>query len=477
MSSPISARRVATLVGDFDRSPAYLGLADALWLRIADARIPVGSRLPSERELTETLGVSRTTVTRAYTSLVERGYAEARRGAGTFACMPLGQTQTSDPSLLCAESHPTAIDLTCAAPTSPPGIAEAYQAAVTDLPAYLSGHGYYPAGVPRLQQAIAATYGVRGLPTAPDQIMVTSGGQQSVAIIARAFSGPGQRVMVETPAYPNATQALRNHGGRLVPTPVDPDGWDLDQVGRTLRRHSPALAYLIPDFQNPTGNLMSKEQRAEYAEHLHRSQTVAIVDEALVDLPLEGQQMPRPFASFARDALTVGSASKGFWGGIGIGWIRAPQAAMKRLIQARITLDLGAPVFEQLVMTRLLADPEPVLAATRARVREQRDVLADALRQQLPDWRFRLPSGGLALWCELPTDAAHALALEAERRGVILAPGPVFASAGGLSNYMRLPFARSVDDLRAAVDRLAEAWQLVATQGLSRRSNSRVLVA
>src|SRR6478735_10627192 len=123
MSRTISASRVATLVAGFDRSPAYAGLADALTLLIGDGRIGLGTRLPSERELTDALGVSRTTVTRAYAALRDAGYAEARQGAGTFTRVPGGRARAHDRALLPRPGDDEAIDLNCAAaatPTSPP---------------------------------------------------------------------------------------------------------------------------------------------------------------------------------------------------------------------------------------------------------------------------------------------------------------------------------------------------------------------
>ncbi len=477
MTPTIGASRVATLVGDFDRSPAYAGLAEAIRHLLTDGRLPVDARLPSERELTAALAVSRTTVTRAYAALVEAGYAEAHRGSGTFTRVPGGRARTHDRALLPRAGDADAIDLNCAAPVSPPGIQQAYEAAVADLPAYLSGHGYYPAGLPRLQQAIAAPYDARGLPTDPDQVMVTAGALSAASIVSAAFTAPGQRVLVETPVYPNATESLRHHGARLVGNPVDPDGWDLAVVAAGLRQHAPTLAYLIPDFQNPTGHLMPDEQREEYANHLRRARTVALVDEAHQALPLEGQGMPRPFASYAADTITLGSASKPYWGGLRLGWIRAPHPMMDRLTRARISLDLGAPVLEQLVLAHLLEGGSAVLDHHRARLREQRDVLAAAISARLPEWRFRLPGGGLALWCELPADRAVELVTEAERRGVIVAPGPVFAVEGGLNRYVRVPWTRSVAELELAVDRLAEAWAAVSQGRVSVPSRSRVMVA
>ena len=101
------------------------------------------------------------------------------------------------------------IDLNCAAHSAPPGLVEAYQRATEELPAYLSGPGYFPLGVPALQARIAAAYEARGLPTVPEQIMVTAGALAAASVVAQAFTAPGERVVVESPTYPNATQAVR----------------------------------------------------------------------------------------------------------------------------------------------------------------------------------------------------------------------------------------------------------------------------
>jgi len=480
MDRSINARRVAALVGTFDRQPAYAGLAEALVLLIGDGRIPSETRLPSERELTEALGVSRTTVTRAYAAVRDAGFAEARQGSGTYTRVPGGASRAHDRALLPRQSDRAAIDLNCAAPFAPPQIATAYAEAAARLPAYLGGHGYFPAGLPELQVAIAALYEARGLPTDPNQVMVVPGALSGVSIVAQALAGRGDRVLVDTPGYPNAAERIRAAGARLATTEVDPDGWDLEATVSRLGQVSPRLAYLIPDFHNPTGHLMSDSQRERYAAELRRRQVTPVVDESHALLALEGQDMPRPFASYAPETVTVGSTSKGFWGGLRVGWVRAPLAQMERLTAARVTLDLGVPVMEQLAVVALLEDPEPVLAEQRSRLREQRDFLVDALRARLPDWRFRVPAGGLSLWIELPGPGrglGTALADTAERHGVIIAPGPVFAPEGGLDRFVRIPFTRRVEELEAAVTGVAAAWDEVGGRRGPEGGSRRVMVA
>ena len=481
----VSPGRVARLVEGFDTSPAYGGLAEALRLAIGDARIPVGTRLPSERDLADTLALSRATVTRAYQALVASGYAEARRGAGTFAAVPGAHARAHDRALLPGNlDDPAVIDLTMAAPSASPGLASAYAAAALDLPAHLGGTGYFPSGLPELQDRLAEHYTRQGVPTRPGQILVTPGALAAAAVIARAFVARGDRVLVESPTYPNVVQALRHEGARLLPTPVGPEGWDEAELRATVSRAAPRLAYLVPDFHNPTGSLLGEEPRARLAHSLGRAGTVPVVDETLRALDLSAPSMPGPLAAHHAGALTLGSASKSHWGGLRVGWIRAPEQHVEPLVRARISLDLGVPVGEQLVLARLLEGDhagDGRHAEQLARLREQRDALADAVRTLLPDWRFRLPDGGLVLWCALPEARATALAARAERAGVLVAPGPVFAVQGGLGRFVRLSWARPAEVLRAAVERLAEAWAEVAAAGerpaAGRRTTGRVLVA
>ncbi|TIC80788.1 PLP-dependent aminotransferase family protein [Nocardioides sp. GY 10127] len=455
MQQSISASAVASLVGTLDSQPTYAALERSLRLLIGDGRIGYDVRLPSERDLTAALGLSRTTVARAYAGLRESGYAAARQGSGTYTRVPGGRSATHDHVL--SPRSEEEIDLSCAAPQAPAGLAEAFAEAADDLPAYLGGHGYFLAGLPALQESIAASYERRGLPTDPRQIVVTPGALAAAALVAVALTGQGTRVLVESPVYPNAVQALRTSGARLLPSPVDPSGWALEEVGARLRQVRPRLAYLVADFQNPTGHLMDDEQRAAYAAHLAAAGTTAVVDEAHHALRYDDVPVPLPFAAHAPGAISLGSAAKSFWGGLRLGWVRAPHALVDDLVRARLGLDLGTPVMEQLVLRRLL-DAGDVLPGHRDRLHEQRDALLDGLAEHLPSWRFHRPAGGLTVWCELPEPLAVPLAAAAEERGVAVVPGPVFALESGLSRYVRISWTRPAAQLADAVPRLAAAW-------------------
>jgi DNA-binding transcriptional MocR family regulator len=482
MNRSLSPDRLAALVGNFSRAPAYRGLRQALQELIGDGRVPIGTRLPSERAVSQVLDVSRNTVTRAYADLIAAGFATARQGSGTYAAVPLDRRRAHDRALHSrgnAHSSDGAIDLNCAASGATPGVAAAYERALSALPSYLASDGYLPSGLPALQALIAESYARRGLPTSPEQIVITSGALAGVAIVARALSRPGDRVMIESPVYPNAIEALRLGGGRPVSSPLgDPlgdEGWDLDGIEATLRQTSPHLAYLIPDFQNPTGFLMPDADRARYAAALRATRTIAVVDEALQATTLSDAYLPAPFAAHAPDAITIGSASKLYWGGLRVGWIRAARGLVERLVAARVQIDLGTSLFDQLVVAELMAASD-IATVRRMQLRQRRDALAGALREHLPGWRFRLPEGGLTLWLQLPHGSATQLAADVEPAGVHLAPGPVFSVEGGLDNWLRLPYAKPEEQLVQAVERIANAWSAASPRSAHHR-RSQPLIA
>lgn len=482
MNRSLSPERLATLVGDFSRAPAYRGLRQALQELIGDGRIPLGTRLPSERAVMHVLEVSRNTVTRAYADLVAAGFATARQGSGTYAAVPLDRRRAHDRALharMVALPSDGTIDLHCAASGATPGVAAAYERALSALPSYLASDGYLPSGLPALQALVAESFTQRGVPTSPEQIVITSGALAAIAVVARALSRPGDRVMIESPVYPNAIEALRLGGGRPVSAPLgDPlgaDGWDLDGIEATLRQTSPHLAYLIPDFQNPTGFRMSDATRARYAAALQATRTIAIVDEALQATALSDAPPPAPFAAHAPTAVTVGSVSKLYWGGLRVGWIRAARGFVDRLVAARVQLDLGTSLFDQLVVAELMGTAT-IANTRRVQLRQRRDALAAALGEHLPDWRFRLPDGGLTLWLQLPHGSATQLAADVEPAGVHLAPGPVFSVEGGLDNWLRFPYARPEEQLVQAVERIAATWS-AASPPPTRQRRSHPLIA
>jgi DNA-binding transcriptional MocR family regulator len=436
------------------RLPEYAALAGAVRGLLRDARLSLGVRLPAERELADALAISRTTVTAAYRELRESGHLTSRRGAGSWTALPGGQRLVGA-GLWTSDRETDALDLSCAVLPAPTSLGEAAAEAMADLPRYTTGSGYHPTGIPELREAVANTYARRGLPTRPDQIMITNGAQHALDLVLRLLLAPGQPVLAETPTYANALAALRAHRGRLTGHAIDPEhGWDGDLLLDSLRVGRPKLAYVIPEFHNPTGHLM----RERLVAAAHSAGTDLVVDESFVELSLDGAVEP-PVATFDRHArvLSVGSMSKPYWGGLRIGWIRAAAPLVQRLSAARVAVDMSGPLLDQVVAVRLLERHDEVVGERRALLRQRRAVFADALRERLPEWRFRVPDGGLSFWVELDAPISTALAHAAATRSVRLAPGPRFGLEGTLERYLRLPFTLPEEELVETADRLARA--------------------
>jgi DNA-binding transcriptional MocR family regulator len=465
----IGARSFVRLLGDW-RPPGGRGLtaalADRVRLLVLDGRLPLQMRVPAERELAVALDVSRTTVAAAYEVLRDAGILNSRRGAGSWTQLPPGASGTDVSSPFSPHGDRTLFDLAHASLPAPGGELRAAAArAVEDLDAHLGGHGYDLLGLPGLRAAIARRFTARGLPTTPDQVLVTAGGQAAIALVLAALVTPGDRVLVEHPTYPNALDAVAARGARCVPVPLDlgttgPGAWDLDLVTAAVRDAAPRLAYLVPDHQNPTGGLLDDAGRAQLVALARRTGTPLVVDETLAELTFAGP-VHAPVALHAADSpivITVGSAAKVVWGGLRIGWVRTAAPLIRRLGALRAATDLGSPVLEQLVATRLIDDMEPLVRARCAELADARNHLLGRLGEAFPSWRPSRPSGGLSLWVDLGAPVSSRLVGAARRHDVLLAAGPRFGLAGAFERYLRVPYSLRRDRVEPALDRLLAAW-------------------
>lgn len=469
--------------------PLHQGLTARLRLLIMDGRIPTGTVVPSERALAEAVGASRTTVSAAYDALRETGHLASRRGSGTRAQLPGPGLRT--PGVLGGEDL---IDLNQASLPASSLVPAALRAAADELPHFLSGTGYDMRGLPHLRQALADHYSARGLPTGSEQILVTLGAQHAIHLVSQTLLQRGEWALVESPTYPHAMESLRLAGARLLTTPVrlvDPradasdadggqaDGWDIGALEDALRSARPRLAYLMPELHNPTGSTMLASTRVRLLAAAAASGTTLVVDETTAPLRIRGDAVDdasslldgaglglgAPLGSEGagtRGAATVihlGSASKIFWGGLRVGWIRAERHLIEALLRARPMLDLGTPVVEQLATAHLLGHYPEAIHERSLQLGRGADTMARLCALHLPEWRLPPLHGGLAAWVELPRPASSALALSARDHGVLLPAGPRFGADGAaFERHVRLPITVSQDQLELAIPALAKAW-------------------
>lgn len=435
------------------RGPLYVLLASRMRTLIDDGELPPGSLLPPDRALASALAVGRSTVVAAYDQLAVEGRIIRRQGSGTRvagAASTRPRTTETPMFLHLLEPQDGVIMQGCAAPdTPPPELAEAYARVLPALAGLTGDIGYYPMGHPTLRTAIAARFEARGLPTTPDEILVTTGGQQALSLLARALVKPGDRVAVEVPTFPGALEAFREAGAVLRGLPVGLTGLAADP--------HPALAYVIPSYHNPTGAVLPALQRRRLAETA--ADIPLIEDEVLADLGFPGESLPPPLASYHDQVITIGSLSKVLWGGLRIGWVRAKPPVIARLARIRAVHDLGSPVLDQLAAAAALSHVDTARRRSATLRKSQHDHLRAELARHLPDWEAPPVAGGQTLWTRLPHGDGTSFAQTALRHGVAVLPGVGLDAAGGSKEYIRLHFLLPEAALTETVRRLANAWQ------------------
>jgi DNA-binding transcriptional MocR family regulator len=467
----ITAAGLADLLGYWSAcdGPLYRLLATRL-SRLADtAELPAGLRLPPERELATALSVSRNTVAMAYQVLRDEGMADSRQGSGTrivpHHCTPAAVHRANGFFARILGTSAVEADLTLAAVECAPQVAAALENPSSVLSpaqrrAITATPGYFPYGLPDLRAAVAGMLTTRhGLPTRPEEIIVTTGAQQALDLLIRCEVVPGQPVVTEDPTFPGVLDALHRSGARPVGVPVG----DMARLERALAAHRPPLACLIPTHQNPVGTSLPLASRHRVAA-LARAypDTVFVDDMTVADLALTDAPPPPPLAALgasARNVVTVGSLSKTYWGGLRTGWIRAPQGIIARLAAAKTAMDLGSTAYQQAIVAALVAGHNDEILKWRADwLRPRCAAVAAALREYLPSWQWACPEGGLSIWARLPGSSdSGALTQAALRKGVAVVPGRLLSATGDAEarRHIRLAFILPPDQLTEAVKALA----------------------
>ncbi|WP_217914808.1 PLP-dependent aminotransferase family protein [Miltoncostaea marina] len=469
----VDATRLATLIGSWaaGSGPLYERLAAAVAGAIDRGELPPGAVLPTERELAARMAVSRTTVVGAYGLLKARGRLGSRQGRGTWVAGPPPGRPPAERSFS-AELYagilggPTdLIELTAACPPATSlvrrGMAGLPPERLVDS---VAGTGYLPAGLPALREAIAAHMTATGLPTAPDEVLVTTGAQQAIGLAATLLGAAGETVLMEEATFPGALDVVRGAGMRPVAVALDAEGVVPEALQDLLERVRPAFVYLVPANQNPTGSVLPAARAREVAELSARYRVPVVEDLALEHLRLDERPRPAPILAAGPDAasMVIGSLSKVLWGGLRVGWIRAARPTVERLMRLKIVADMGSPVLAQALAAELVPRFGEAVAERLAFLRERHAALTGALAEHLPSWTWEEPRGGCTLWVRIPSGDARGLGQVAQRCGVNLVPGQVLSVEGRHADRLRLPFVHEPEVIAEAVRRLAVAWEIHA---------------
>jgi DNA-binding transcriptional MocR family regulator len=448
--------------------PRYLRLADAIDDLLVREGTPAGCRLPAERELAQLLEISRGTVVAAYGALAERGTVVRRQGSGTrVAGTPAASPHDNHPP---RHTYPQLgrflgapapqIDLAFGGPYVDDIVWQLQGRVAEVMRAGAPAHGYAPLGLPVLLEGIAARLTAGGSPTEPDEVLVTNGAQGALALLTSLLVRPGDRVIVEAPTYPGAVEVFSRAGASIVALPRDHAGPRADDLRHALTAMGATFVFLVPTCHNPTGSVMHEARRRELLRVCREADVTVIEDLTTADLVFDGESPPTLSALDGEErVITVGSFSKVLWGGLRVGYIRAPRNLILRLGRLKAARDLGSGLLDQAAVVAALPQLDEIIALRRESARERHDRLRAALEAHLPEWEIGPTRGGFSLWVRLPSGTGDELAAAAMTRGVAIASGSNSAPEDRFLDHVRLCYPAPPDLLEEAAARLETAWR------------------
>lgn len=482
----ISPAELAQKLGDWQQGRGALKarLKSRLAELVLNGELIDGDRLPPERGLAQALAVSRNTVVGAYELLREDGYLATRRASGSVVQLAdggervqqrrasaLSQTVTMPES---GSEREGFIDFAVAHTDLPDAFERYLHQAATSKRSLLRADTYDPYGLPELREAIAAYCCTRGVPTKPEEILVTSGGQQAISLIVSLYVQRGDAVGVQNPTFFVALDALRMAGARLFALPSH---IERDALRDSLLQRAARLLYVIPTHHNPTGATLSPAEREAIARAA-ASFAMPVIEDITLDELAYDKAAPPPIAALAPDApvLLAGSLNKVFWSGLRVGWIRAPRAILTQLARLKTVADLGGNAIAQSIALDVLHDFESIRRFRGGLLKDRMQHAAALISIHLPEWKFDLPEGGFCLWLRLPVSDARPFVQLARRFGANIIAGSSMTFDDSCTDRLRLVFSGSPEATEEGIRRLAAAWHAYRPRTLTGRAPAHQLV-
>jgi DNA-binding transcriptional MocR family regulator len=475
------------MIVDIDRTdptPLYLQLKAGIAGLVHAGLLAPGTRLPSTRELSVSLGVNRNTVISAYQELEVEGLVTSHVGRGTSICahLPAGaapegarqpermhleallsntwrnsyqRTPTELEQMLDAEDDPGILSFASHFPDATLFPLDEFESCLQsamrkyggDLLTSGSARGFLP-----LMEYLPTFLARRGIPCGKDEIMIVNGIQQGLSMVGRLFLDPGDTVVMENLSYPGALGAFRSLQATCIGVPMDQDGMNVEQVENVLSRRRAKLLYTMPTYHNPTAAVLSTERRQRLMDVCRAHGTLIVEDDYVHELTFDGTEvLPLKARDTTGGMIYMGSFSEILCPGIRLSWIVAPAAVIDRLLPIKQYSDLYT---NRILQGALLEFCQRGLLEKHLKrkigvYRRRRDAMLSAMKASFPsEVRWGTPRGGLFLWVDLPRGIdALALLVKARGEGVIFAPDRVFSVEEWERGGFRLGFA-GVDEER-----------------------------
>lgn len=449
-------------------TPVFRQIAEEISRAARKGGLRSGHRLPSSRELASELGVNRLTVENAYDELERQGLIERRRGSGTYFLPSFGPAKSgragkkSWPAWQAAFGVPGKSESAArndglrtfdfSGGMGDPGLIPSDEllrcfrtVLRRDGPLAL---GYEnPQGFEPLRRAIAEILSSQGLPAGADNILVTTGSQQALSLCAQALLRPGDAVFVEEFCYDSAVALFRMLGLSVVPVPMDEHGLVVEKLEALLRKRRPGMLYCMPNFQNPTGRVLSPRRRRLLVELAARHDFPILEDDYVGELRYEGGALPSLKTLDAHGCVLYTSTfSKMLMPGLRLGYLLAEGPALGHLCRWKRRTEIANASILQRALHCFIS-----VGRYRRHVRlarqvyaRRRDAMLAAVAKYLPRGaKYEVPKGGLFLWLRLAgvRDASRLLE-ELAKEGIVFAPGDRFrCERGAASPWLRLNFA------------------------------------
>lgn len=475
--------------------PLYQQVENYLRQQILSGALAAETRLPATRQLAQELGISRITVNNAYATLESEGLLYSRTGSGTFVLArptlalnhnddnshhwPLWQQgfagETEPPyevqhaSARQIRKHPNPIAFTGVGDPREYPIKEMLHT-MQDLlqrdGASALEYGTLDNGYAPLRTTVTHVLASQGISAHPDNVLITAGSQQAMALVCQLLLKAGDVMLVESPTYNLALELFRTLDLQLIGVPVDGDGMKVEEVEPLLQQHHPKLIYTIPNFQNPTGACLSGARRRQLVMLADRYNIPVLEDDFVGDLRYEGRVQPalKSLASEGR-ILYMGTFSKMLMPGLRVGFLVAEGPIFKRLVELKRVSDLTISTLIQRTLDAYVNVGQYQRHVQRScrLYRQRRDTMLAAIRHHLPPTvQVDPPQGGLFVWLRLPEGMSSVKLLPfATEAGVEFAPGArFFPDPAKGEAYLRLNFAtRTPEEIEEGITRLARAMK------------------
>ncbi|MEA1912697.1 MAG: PLP-dependent aminotransferase family protein [candidate division WOR-3 bacterium] len=316
-------------------------------------------------------------------------------------------------------------------------------------------------GVPELKEFLSEKMRKYGVPSEPENILLTSGSQQALDLIGKVFINEGDRVLVSEPTYLGALQAWWLYGPEFVTCGMDEDGVIISEVEDVLKEGPVKFMYMLPNFHNPAGVTISLERRKRLVQLAEKYNTFIVEDDPYGELRYEGEDITPIIVLKKERVIYLSTFSKTLCPGFRLGWIVAPKLTLKKIIQAKQGADLHTGTFVQYIVNDLCQ--RGILKAHVAKLKkvykERRDVMLESLEKYFPkEARWTYPKGGLFLWVTLPEGTDTEVLFEkGKKNNVAFVPGLAFYPNEKGRNTMRLNFSNTPPDrIREGIKRLGE---------------------